>query len=214
MTASRVSRLFQIQKQTFSIAHSTSAMAASTQTNGVDKATPHQISLSFPGIYHHSRDSLPSDTTALASALLQQNHVKHHVYFNNGGFHNHIPHHLLTAFAVGATAPQIQHAYDRNASYQRPQYPVQDAVVEDMRKDKRNLLKYCNDNEKKVFGGTEKYYADFQEFFATEMVRLGGVGPVMNEYVFKRDEVAEGILTRLFAGKYLIVVPSSTEKEK
>ena len=59
-----------------------------------------------------------------ASELLQENHEKHHIFFNESGFHNHIAHHLLTVFALNASPEQIQKHYDDNKSYQRPPQPV------------------------------------------------------------------------------------------
>lgn len=45
---------------------------------------------------------------------------KHHIFFNNTGFHNHIAHHLLTLYGLGAPASVIERQYKLNASYQRP----------------------------------------------------------------------------------------------
>jgi hypothetical protein len=47
-------------------------------------------------------------------------------------FHNHIAHHILSIFALGATPSEIQKAFDENNGQQRPHFPVEDQIVHDM----------------------------------------------------------------------------------
>jgi hypothetical protein len=47
-------------------------------------------------------------------------------------FHNHIAHHILTIFALGATPTEIQKAFDEDNSMQRSHFPVDDQIVHDM----------------------------------------------------------------------------------
>lgn len=47
--------------------------------------------------------------------------------------------------------------------------------------------------------GNEEYYHDFLSFFAQEMNKSGWED-VINEYVLKRDDRANDMLARMFAG--------------
>ncbi len=152
-------------------------------------ATPSHVQLS---IAEHPAFYLPgitADSAKKASELLQENHEQHHIFFNKDGFHNHIAHHLLTIYALGAPPPIIQQQYDHNKSYQRPAVALEDSVVQDM----RDPNKYRN------YLGNEKYYHDFLVFFQQEMESKGWEN-VLNEYVFKGDERADDMLVRMFAG--------------
>ena len=62
-------------------------------------------------------------------------------------FHNHIVHHILTIFALGATPSEIHKAFEENNAWQRPHFPVEDKIVQDM-SDKANFREYL---------GKEKY---------------------------------------------------------
>ncbi|KAF2733376.1 hypothetical protein EJ04DRAFT_605640 [Polyplosphaeria fusca] len=132
---------------------------------------------------------ISSDSADKASQLLQENHEKHHVYFNDSGFHNHIVHHLLTIFALDASPQELQKGYDINASYQRPPVPLDSSVVEEMQ-DPELFKKYL---------GKEKHYRNFIAFFQGEMDKKGWQ-EVLNERLFKRDEAADDMLGRMFAG--------------
>jgi Questin oxidase-like len=102
---------------------------------------------------------------------------------------NHIVHHLLTIYALGATPAQLQRGYNVNADYQRPPVPLEPQVVQSM-----------HDVEKfKQCLGNEKHYRDYLVFFQDEIEKKGWEN-VLNEYVFKGDERADDLLVRLFAG--------------
>lgn len=129
------------------------------------------------------------ETAIKTSQLLQVNHDKHHIYFNQSGFHNHIAHHLLTLYGLGASAPIIQKQYDINASYQRPAVPVKAREVQNI----------SNPSDFAKYLGKEKYYHDFLIFFQNEMEAKGWQA-VVNEYVFAGDERADDMLGRMYAG--------------
>lgn len=124
-----------------------------------------------------------------ASQLLQENHEKYHIFFNNDGFHNHIAHHLLTIYALGATKHEIQKAYDVNKGYQRRRGPVKEKVVRDM-SDKVSFAKYL---------GRGEYFHEYEIFFQNE-IEAKGWEAVLNEYLFSRDERADDLLVRMYAG--------------
>ncbi|KAF1998184.1 hypothetical protein P154DRAFT_547018 [Amniculicola lignicola CBS 123094] len=130
-----------------------------------------------------------ADTANTASGLLQENHEKHHIFFNQSGFHNHIVHHLLTLYALNASPSELKKAYDNNASYQRPPVALEPSIVDDM-----HIPEQYN-----KYLGKEKYYHDFLVFFQSEIAKNGWEN-VLNEYVFKGDDRADDMLVRMFAG--------------
>ncbi|CZR56682.1 related to HypA-like protein [Phialocephala subalpina] len=152
-------------------------------------ATPTKIHLTPETVGVLNLKSQNSDTAAKASELLQENHEKHHIFFNQEGFHNHIVHHLLTLYGLGASTSQIERAYKDNANYQRRPVPVEEKVVEDMH-NPSNFKKYL---------GKEKYYHDFLIFFQTEMEKKGWE-KVFQEYLFAGTEQANDIFGRMYAG--------------
>ncbi|KAJ8120579.1 hypothetical protein O1611_g10332 [Lasiodiplodia mahajangana] len=65
--------------------------------------------------------------------LLQEDLEKHHCFFNKEGYHNHISHHLLSLYGIGASPADIQQGYDDNANYQRTPYEVHPDNVDELR---------------------------------------------------------------------------------
>ncbi|KAJ5176839.1 uncharacterized protein N7482_002716 [Penicillium canariense] len=129
------------------------------------------------------------DTARTASVVLQEDMANHHVFFNDEGFHNHIPHLLLSIYALGGSPEDILAAYNNNKNYQRPSVPTVVEVINDM-----------NDTEKfQAYLGKEKHYSNFLSFFQRQIDEKG-VGAVLNEYVFAGDGRAESMLSRLFGG--------------
>ena len=147
-----------------------------------------ELDTAAAGVYHVP--NITSEAGKVGSRLLQENHDKYHMFYDTGGFHNHIAHHLLTLYALGATPEEIQQGFDHNKTVQRPQYPVKNANVENM-----------DDPEKfKGYLGKEQYFHDFEAFFRKE-IEAKGWESVLNEHLFGRTEHAERILGRMFAGQ-------------
>ncbi|KAF2803118.1 uncharacterized protein BDZ99DRAFT_427605 [Mytilinidion resinicola] len=132
---------------------------------------------------------ITAESAEAASKLLQENHDQHHIFFNESGYHNHIAHHLLTIFALGASPSTLKKQYDANKSYQRPVVALERSVIDDMHDPDRF----------KSYLGKEKYYRDFLVFFEKEIEQKGWEN-VLNEYVFAGDERAEDLLVRMYAG--------------
>lgn len=138
-----------------------------------------------------------------ASELLQQDLRDHHVFFNEDGFHNHIPHHILALYGTGADAAAMQRAYDANASYQRPALPLHsDIGPPEQLRDWSHAKKLL---------GRERHYPDLLAFFQREIDRRGPLGwrDVLAEHVFgggaatattDDDERRTDTLVRLFSG--------------
>lgn len=152
-------------------------------------ASPSKIFLSTEDTGIFKFKSQDSETAAKVSELLQENHDQHHIFFNDDGFHNHIVHHLLTLYSVGAPASVIEKHYKNNASYQRPPMPLEERVVQDM----------SNPDHFQKYLGNDKYYHDFLVFFQKEMEGKG-LEHVLNEFLFAGNEKANDLLGRMFGG--------------
>lgn len=152
-------------------------------------ATTSKIALSADsgGIFH--TPCLTEESAAKASALLQENHERHHIYFNTYGFHDHIVHHILSAFACGATPDQLQCNYDENLSYQWSKIPINHENVKDMHDPKKFA----------EFLGEDDRFSDFLEFFKGEIDRKGA-DAVFQEYLMKGDDLANDLLVRSHTG--------------
>ncbi|TVY75177.1 Oxidoreductase ptaJ [Fusarium oxysporum f. sp. cubense] len=144
------------------------------------------------GIWHASAISIKAGE--IASKVLQENHNKHHIFFSymdreGVHMHNHIVHHILTLFALGATPAEIQKLYDVNLDYQRDAVPEQKEMI-------RNL---SNPAVYKKAQGDEDNYMSFMKFYEDE-IAAKGVPAVVEEYVFAEDHRADDMLVRLFMG--------------
>jgi hypothetical protein len=102
---------------------------------------------------------------------------------------DHIVHHILTLYALGAPADIIKAQYDHDASYQRPPQPIDEAIINSLR-DPATFNKYLN---------KERYYHDYLVFFQREISKKG-YEAVINEYVFSGDARAEDMFCRMYAG--------------
>ncbi|KAK1778377.1 hypothetical protein QBC45DRAFT_414289 [Copromyces sp. CBS 386.78] len=177
-------------------------------------ATPHRISIppSATGLWGSSPSPLlPSTytgpvippqtapTSTLLSRLLQADMAHHHVFFNEDGFHNHIPHHLLALYGTSAPPEALQKAYDGNAGYQRPVLPEHHHRPKEGGGEDLLIQNWKEDYPK--YRGKEEYYPDFLAFFKREMDSLGGrYEEVVNTYLFSGTPVAENLLVRLYSG--------------
>lgn len=103
---------------------------------------------------------------------------------------DHIVHHILTMFALGASPDEIKAAFERNKSYQRPALPANDSVVQSLYDQAR--FKECL--------GKRNNYPSFLEYFQRE-IETKGVENVVNQYIFAGDDLAEDMLVRLFGGE-------------
>ncbi|KAL2851188.1 hypothetical protein BJY01DRAFT_209318 [Aspergillus pseudoustus] len=162
---------------------------STTASNTSSMATARKIHLSpltDSGVWS---TGVTEGSARAASEVLQEDLEKHHVFFNNMGFHNHIVHHILTLYALGASPADIQAAYDRNKTYQRRTMPVNEKVVQSL----------SEKSEYREALGKEKNYPNFLKFFQRE-IELKGTDAVLNEYVFAQDDNAESMMARLFGG--------------
>ena len=150
-------------------------------------ATPRNICLEATSSPEFSIGDITQEQADLTSSLLQQNHEKHHMFFNEAGYHNHIVHHLLSIYALNAPLGDVQQAFDVNKTYQRPVKVYDEDTVRSMN-EPQSLLRLLGD---------ERQYENFLEFF-TRQTEASGLEQVINKYIFAKVEVAESMLARLF----------------
>ncbi|KAJ3566537.1 hypothetical protein NP233_g6943 [Leucocoprinus birnbaumii] len=138
--------------------------------------------LHLPGITHA--------TKSLTEKLLLSDAEKHHCYFRDAGLHNHLSHHVLAAYDMGASPGVIQKIYDQHASYQRPMF------VEEKYAD----IVVTRDNWTEHLGKQEAYGAYFK-FFRQEVEKLGA-SDTLESYVFQPEANDKGknMLDRFLAG--------------
>ncbi|KAK4669952.1 uncharacterized protein QC763_207450 [Podospora pseudopauciseta] len=153
--------------------------------------SPYNIQLSpedTPGNTHVK--VLTQESADKVSELLMVNHVRYHTLFDAVGFHNHTVHHLLTLWALGATPSEVQAMYDLNKPYQAliQYHPASVAAV---KLKEPAFFKQCI--------GNLDYYQDYVRFFQDE-IAVRGVPAVVNEYLFKGDELSDDIFARMHSG--------------
>lgn len=128
----------------------------------------------------------------MAIQLLDYNHETYHVFFSltNGVLlHNHLAHHILTLYALGASPDQIRWHFRNNESYQRKRPAASDAIIDKLA-------------DPTVFAkclGNELHYSSFLQFF-TQHFELHGYEESVKSLLFDGTELANLIFSRLFTG--------------
>ncbi|KAJ3814004.1 hypothetical protein F5876DRAFT_33900 [Lentinula aff. lateritia] len=126
----------------------------------------------------------------LTEALLLRDAQDHHCQFNQAGFHNHLSHHILAAYDLGASPGLLQKIYDEEARIQRP------IILEE--KDKE--MKITEDNWTQYLGN-ENAYNGFVTFFEHQIASLGVV-KTLETFIFSSSANERGkvMLARLMSG--------------
>ena len=141
------------------------------------------------GVFHV--DSIPEQTFTLASRLLQYNHDRYHILWNEVRYlHNHQAHYLLTMLALGASPDQARQAFDSNVDYMRP--------ISTSDGEKRKIIKMENFDESL---GHEDLYAAWLVYFEDEISRKGWE-ETLNKDLFAGTKSADDLLGRTFEGVY------------
>ncbi|KAK7046390.1 hypothetical protein R3P38DRAFT_2873562 [Favolaschia claudopus] len=108
----------------------------------------------------------PAATAALRE-LLHKDYVSHHCFFNDLGFHNHLPHHLVAAYDLGASPPLLELIYKDEA----PTLRAIDRQGEDI-----------TEGNWTTRLGEHKAYGSYLAFFA-EQIAQSGVQETMKRFV-------------------------------
>ncbi|KAJ7171301.1 hypothetical protein C8R46DRAFT_948374, partial [Mycena filopes] len=138
-----------------------------------------------PGLVH--RASSPSATKVLEE-LLHRDYAEHHCFFNEKGFHNHLGHHLVAAYDLGAPAALLQKIYDNEA----PTLLPVDRQGEDI-----------NESNWTTRLGEHRAYGSYLAFF-TEEISKNGVPETMKKYAMEPAANGNGalMLARLVGGAF------------
>ncbi|ETI19884.1 hypothetical protein G647_08899 [Cladophialophora carrionii CBS 160.54] len=138
-------------------------------------------------------DANPAGSVDIVAQLLQKNHEKWHMYFRDVAGHNHIPHAILSTFAMGGGPQELHRAYDDGESIQRPMPPVSLPTVQEMSdplkfRERMHIL---------------DQYPNFLAFFEQEIAAKGGDWQaVVLEHCFKRTPLSDLMMAQLFEGLY------------
>ncbi|KAI0801750.1 hypothetical protein BC629DRAFT_1581168 [Irpex lacteus] len=148
----------------------------------------HQGILNFPGATPESK--------ATAERLLEEDRQIHHCFFGKIQLHNHVSHHILAAYDLGASAKQLQAIYDCTKD------SLDDINLAD-RKSKtieKQRVEITSKNWPE-FLGQEKYYATYVRFF-TEVIAELGTGETVEQYIFSPQANGNGshMLLRFVGG--------------
>jgi hypothetical protein len=134
---------------------------------------PEAFSIIVPGI--------TPDAALLSEQLLLKNNKEFHIFFNEKKFHNHLIHHLLAAYSLGASKEKLQEIFDVHAKDQRPLPPSIDTIT------RENYTKYL---------GQADAYTSFLTFFQSEVEKNGPIDTV-RRWVWSGD-----LLARTVGGAY------------
>ncbi|KAK0475757.1 hypothetical protein IW261DRAFT_1492712 [Armillaria novae-zelandiae] len=112
-----------------------------------------------------------ADSTLAMQRVLRDNHDKWHIFFNDRGFHNHIAHHVLAIWTLGASREIIEAVYRENTPAQKPAIkppgPISSA----------NFNAHLGDG---------KYFGAYMTFFK-EKISEHGSASVLEEFIFSES---------------------------
>ncbi|KAF7299805.1 hypothetical protein HMN09_00986900 [Mycena chlorophos] len=138
-----------------------------------------------------------SDASArLTAHLVHRDFKEHHCFHTDDWFHDHLTHHILALYDLGASTETIQATFDVRAKEQRDLFHgKQEPRVEGLITEK---------NWHKTMG--EKHaalYPEYLSFFASCIAR-DGVSTTLEKFLFSPEANANGtvMLTRFFSGAF------------
>lgn len=111
--------------------------------------------------------------------------------------HNHIAHHDLTIWAMGATPETLRSQHERNTRYMRPSFTIVEPVVQDMEDD--YVFKRCL--------GKEEHFRNFERYFLTQITKHG-YQAVLQKYLLGGSELANEMHSHIYMGMLSLFYPS------
>ncbi|KZP16254.1 hypothetical protein FIBSPDRAFT_1047623 [Athelia psychrophila] len=139
-----------------------------------------------PGIVN--RAGTTPESHRLLESLLEDDRKTHHCFFNKMGFHNHLSHHLLAAYDLGASAKLVQAINDDSGDSVSRQRPI------DL--DKPKATGPITEKNWTEHLEQEKYYSAYLDFFLEE-ISATSVSATLEKYVFSPG--ANGNGSEMFA---------------
>lgn len=107
---------------------------------------------------------------------------------------DHLVHHLLAMWSLGATPDEIQDMWDYNKGYQTSIKRPDAIIPADLNLQDQEQFEACL--------GKDEHYLTFLKFFKAEIAEKGAI-PVIRQYVLKGDKRANDIFSRMYTGKSL-----------
>lgn len=128
-----------------------------------------------------------SEAKKLVGNLLLKDADSHHCFYRSGR-HNHLSHHLLAAYDLGASPGLLQHIYDDEARVLRP------ILLDDA---DRNMV--VNEETWSQYVGNNNAYHGFISLFRSSIER-SGVLKTLEKYLFSPPAKDALMLVRLMSG--------------
>ncbi|KAK5807054.1 hypothetical protein VI817_001312 [Penicillium citrinum] len=125
------------------------------------------------------------------NTLLDINHEKYHIFFQDPAFHNHMAHSLLTNLSLGATPQEIEDRFNDLVPIQREIPDIDQVLLKDL----GNPESFYN-----AIGQIHQYHT-FLEFFKGEIL-VKGWKEVLQTFLFARTKLANRMLAQLLEGVY------------
>lgn len=112
--------------------------------------------------------------------LLKLNHANHAILFNDRKFHNHLPHHLGSAYLLGASSEHLEDVYDDDTDLVK----WEDSPNEVSKYDWRDYL------------GKKEYERAYVDFFEDTLVEQGyNWEKVVQKYMFEgKDPIGNNLI--------------------
>lgn len=138
-----------------------------------------------PNIPKHPKEPRPlpgatAQSTTLLQDVLQENHARFHALFNDAPLHNHISHHVIALWWLGASPERIQEAYDLEIDDQRS---VNTGITPDVVSiTAENFMDHI---------GHHKFYHSYLMFFEQAVEEQGMVG-AFEKYVLSPEYNLQG----------------------
>ncbi|KAI8633674.1 hypothetical protein F5Y19DRAFT_461999 [Xylariaceae sp. FL1651] len=145
-----------------------------------------------PGLVH--ADGLTAESAKTTTELLKENNEKYHIFFtiedHMGVYlHNHIAHHDLTLWALGAKPHVLRSQHDRNTLYMRDAMIVVEPLVQDLEDD--TIFKKCL--------GREENFRNFEKYFIGQ-IKKRGYQAVLQKYLVGGGDIADDMHIRIYMG--------------
>ncbi|KAJ5654860.1 hypothetical protein N7490_001863 [Penicillium lividum] len=142
---------------------------------------------------HFERHAIAADPAwKEVDSLLKLSDEKYHVYFKaieRVLLHNHLSHHALTLYSLGASKEVIEEQFHNQTAYQQ-ELPALDEQVANSLSEPASFNKYLADPDQ---------YGNYLHFFQQEMQKEG-YEKTMVRYCFADNVEADEVFSRLFLG--------------
>ncbi|CED82261.1 Domain of unknown function DUF4243 [Phaffia rhodozyma] len=119
--------------------------------------------------------------------LIEKDGQNHHIFTSNNIFHNHLTHHVLSAWSLGASSSLLKHIYDINATELVPLQPLdrQKALISRGIKVRVDVPEITESNWTEYLGIADAYAA-YLAFFLAQTKSLG-MKDTLSSYVFGHE---------------------------